>query len=237
MSKARSPAATAAIAVTGIAVVVTLLALGTWQVQRLAWKRELIAQVDARLEAKPVPAPIAVRPDDAYRRITATGVFAPGRDSFVQASTVRGPGWWVITPLRTAEGRFILINRGYVPARTAPPPASDQISVTGLLRLTEPGGGFLRSNDPAADRWYSRDVAAIAARRGLGASAPYFIDADADADASATIPNAPVAGLTVVRFPNNHLAYAITWFILAGMAIAGLIYWIAAARHGTDPHK
>ena len=226
----RSSGARAAIAAAWIVVIVGLLALGTWQVQRLTWKRNLIAQVDARLAAKPVQAPVTAGPEDSYRRVTATGVFERARESFVLASTVRGPGWWAITPLRTTDGRIILINRGYVPGRSAPPPASGTISVTGLLRLTEPGGGFLRSNDPAADRWYSRDVAAIAARRGLGATVPYFIDADA----TATTEKGPVGGLTIIRFPNNHLAYAITWFILAIMAVGGFIIWIKASRRGAE---
>ena len=231
MTTARRPVALIAIAGAWIVAILALLALGTWQVERLAWKRNLIAQVTTRLAAKPVPAPIAVGPEDAYRRVAAIGIFEPARDSFVQASTVRGPGWWVITPLHIADGRVILINRGYVPARTAPPPASGIVTVTGLLRLTEPGGGFLRSNDSAADRWYSRDVAAIAARRGLGITAPYFIDADA------TNATGPVGGLTVVRFGNNHLAYAITWFILAMMAVGGFIYWFAASRRGVEANE
>ena len=207
------------------------VALGVWQVERLAWKRNLISQVAARLAASPTPPPAIVGPQDAYRRVVAAGVFVSARDTFVQASTIRGPGWWIITPLRSTGDRFILINRGYVTVRSAPPPPTKRVTVTGLLRLTEPGGGFLRSNDPVADRWYSRDVAAIAARRGLGATAPYFIDADT-AEPGA---NAPVAGLTVVRFSNNHLVYAITWFILAVMAAGGLVYWIAASDHCSEP--
>lgn len=209
----------AAVAVAWIAAILGLVALGTWQVQRLAWKRDLIARVEARLAAPPAPAPAEARPDDAYRRVYATGRFDAGRDSFVQASTVRGPGWWVMTPLRTAGG-IILVNRGYVPSRAAPPPPSRQVTVSGLMRLTEPGGGFLRTNDPAADRFFSRDVAAIAARRGLGRTAPYFIDAGNSA------PGGPIGGLTIVRFPNNHLPYAITWYMLATMAAAGFIFWI-----------
>lgn len=210
-----------------IAAILGLVALGTWQVQRLAWKRGLIAQVDARLAAAAVPAPRSAGPDDAYRRIVATGRFVRA-DSFVQASTVRGPGWWVMTPLRTTNGQTILINRGYVATRSALPPPARPTTVTGLLRLTEPGGGFLRSNDPVADRWFSRDVAAIAARRGLGATAPYFIDSDGSARSGPA--GGPIGGLTVVRFPNNHLPYAITWYILAIMAAAGFIYWIRLDR-------
>jgi surfeit locus 1 family protein len=89
------------------------------------------------------------------------------------------------------------------------------------MRMTEPKGMLLRSNDPAADRWYSRDVAAIAEKRGVAGVAPFFIDADATPNAGGL----PVGGLTVLDFPNNHLVYAITWYVLAIM-VAGLLIYI-----------
>lgn len=214
----------AAFAIAWIAVIAGLFALGAWQVERLAWKRRLIAQVDARVAAPPTPAPPTAGPDDAYRRVSATGTFERDRDSFVQASTELGPGWWVLTPLRIRDGRVILVNRGYVPTRTTPATPDRPVTVVGLLRLSEPGGGFLHANDPAADRWYSRDVAAIARRRGLRATAPYFIDA------AQTAPGGPVGGLTVVSFPNNHLVYAVTWFALAVMAAAAFVRWARMER-------
>ncbi len=89
--------------------------------------------------------------------------------------------------------------------------------------MSEPKGGFLRSNDPAADRWYSRDVAAISAARGLTDTAPYFIDADATANPGGL----PVGGLTVIAFRNTHLVYALTWFALALMLT---VFTIRVAR-------
>jgi len=213
--------------IAGVAAIVALVMLGNWQVRRRAWKLDLIERVDARLKAAPVPAPRAAGKDDEYRRVVATGRYLTGKDTLVQASTVRGPGWWVLTPLSTAQGT-ILINRGYVPDRKAPTPAAGPVTVTGLLRLTEPGGGFLRSNDPSADRWHSRDVAAIARADGI-AAAPYFIDAAA---APRQRPGQPIGGLTVVSFHNNHLVYAITWYSLALMTAAALIYALRQPRSG-----
>ena len=95
------------------------------------------------------------------------GVFDHGRETLVQAVTDYGAGFWVLTPLRTTQGFTVLVNRGFVtPERRAPETRSGaQVggpqTVVGLLRVTEPGGGFLRANDPGAGRWYSRDVAAI----------------------------------------------------------------------------
>jgi surfeit locus 1 family protein len=232
----RSNAVLAFLLVIGGALFAGFVALGSWQVQRLFWKLDLIERVEARVHAEPVAPPDAsawARVDaahDEYRAVRITGEFLHEREALVQAVTERGPGFWVLTPLRTTDGHYLLINRGFVEADRRDPATrpQGQVSgttvVTGLLRLSEPGGGFLRDNDAAADRWYSRDVAAIAAARELPAQqvAPYFIDADASPNAGGW----PVGGLTIVKFHNSHLVYAITWFSLALMVIgAGVIVW------------
>ena len=211
-----------------------LCALGVWQVERRAWKLDLIKRVEARIHATPDAAP---GPDawpsisaaqDEYRRVTASGRFLNDRETLVQAVTDLGGGFWVLTPFQTTSGFTVLVNRGFTPpdrrapATRAEGQTSDETTITGLLRLTEPDGGFLRSNDPAGERWFSRDVTAIASARGITDVAPYFIDADGAANPGGL----PVGGLTVVRFNNNHLVYALTWFALAGMtALGGLLVW------------
>ena len=198
-------------------------ALGVWQLQRLAWKRDLIARVDARVHAAPVsPPPRSDWPTlDArateYRRVRLEGEFLHEQTTLVDALTELGPGSWVLTPLVTNDGT-VLVNRGFVPSdrRRNYERTEGIVTVVGLLRLTEPGGRWLRPNRPRDDAWYSRDVAAIAAARGLRDVAPYFVDAEAGAPASY-----PVGGLTVVQFRNMHLVYAVTWFVLAGLAAAG----------------
>jgi surfeit locus 1 family protein len=203
--------------------------LGAWQVARRAEKLALIEAVERRVHAPPVDAPgPAVWPQisfatDAYRQVRARGVFLHDRETLVQAATALGPGYWVMTPLRTDAGWTLLVDRGFVPAeqpgraaRRAGEPRGEVI-VAGLLRLSEPGGAFLHGNDPARDRWYSRDVAAIAAARGLGATAPYFLDAAA----APADPHQPRGGMTILAFPNDHLQYALTWFALMALAAFG----------------
>jgi surfeit locus 1 family protein len=219
--------------------VLVFLALGTWQVQRLFWKLDLIARVDARIHANAVPAPL---PDqwpqinqaaDEYRRVTVRGTFLHEKEALVQAVTERGPGFWVMTPLVTADRGTVLVNRGFVPMdrRDAAARQAGEIfgetDVTGLLRLPEPGGGFLRANDPGADRWYSRDVAAIATAKGLQTVASYFIDADATENPGGL----PIGGLTVVSFRNSHLVYAFTWYTLAAMSVGAIVYLLRQRRH------
>ncbi len=218
---------------------VMLIGLGIWQIERRTWKLELIARVNARVHAEPVPPPAreqwaAVnRGHDEYRRLTVAGTFENELESLVYASTVLGPGFWVMTPLRLSDGTTILINRGFVPLDKRDPSTrqavqlSGRVIVTGLMRMSEPKGSILRRNDPSADRWYSRDVSAIAGRQRLTDFAPYFVDADAISNPGGF----PVGGLTVVDFPNNHLVYAITWLTLAAMA-AGLAVMTSGAKLG-----
>lgn len=211
-------------------------ALGTWQLERRAWKLDLIARVDQRVHAPATEAPGpdrwagVNRADDEYRRVRATGTFLHDRETLVQASTELGSGYWVLTPLRMADGRVLLVNRGFVappqkdPAARGVQEPAGPVTVTGLLRLTEPHGALLRKNDPDAQRWYSRDVQAIARARGLGEVAPYFVDADAGA------PGPPRGGLTVISFPNNHMVYALTWYALALMVAGAAGYVIREQR-------
>lgn len=223
-----SPRAAIVLALLAAASFAGLVSLGIWQLHRLSWKLDLIARTERALAAAPVAAPgpsqwSRIGPADVYRRLRVEGEFRHDLETCTQAVTELGAGCWVMTPLRTREGWWLLVNRGFVePARReAATRASGQplgtVSVEGLLRLTEPEGGFLRSNDPTNGRWYSRDVAAIAKLHGLPAAevAPYFVDA------SATVEGGPVGGLTVVRFRNSHLVYALTWFGLALMVLGG----------------
>lgn len=238
---ARSPAALFGIVLAGLAALAALLALGTWQLQRRVRKLGLVDQVQRRVHAAPVapPAPGQWRQvtaaQDGYRHVQVGGLYAPGSEVLVQAVTRLGGGYWVMTPLRTDPGYVVLINRGFIPgdhsASADHRPPSGHVTVTGLLRLTEPKGGFLRANAPARNRWYSRDVTAISAARGLSPAAPYFIDAD-----DAPNPGGwPVGGLTVIQFPNSHLIYALTWYGLALLVAGGLARILRDAWRARTP--
>ena len=210
-------------------------ALGSWQVQRLQWKHALVARVDSRIHAAAVAAPPRAEwagvdaASAEYRRVFVEGSYLPGLDTRVDALTELGPGHWILSPLRTQGGDLVLVNRGFVPAdtrdRAAPVPAGP-VRVEGLLRLDEPRGRVLRANVPAQDRWFSRDPGAIAAARGLRGVAPWFIDAAYDATALAW----PRGGMTVVRFRDHHLQYALTWFALALMVAFAALRVLSGER-------
>jgi surfeit locus 1 family protein len=210
----------------------SLLALGTWQVERLSWKLDLIARVEARAHAQPVAAPLPAEwpalqdADYEYRRVSLSGEFLNDREMQVYTATDLGPGYWVMTPLTSDDGSVIIVNRGFVPTAKRDPATrpdsqiSGRTAVTGLMRVPETGGLFLRKNDPVNKRWYSRDVAEMAIAAGLNNVAPFYVDADATANPGGL----PLGGMTKLTFPNNHLSYAITWYILAAMVVAATWY-------------
>lgn len=218
------PVALAALAAFGV-----LVGLGVWQLQRLAWKESLIAQVEARIHRAPVPLPPEVDwaqidfARDEYRRVTVQGRFRHDLEVQVYALVDQepdgsgGPGYWVVTPLGLGDGSFVLVNRGFVPLdRKAPSTREDGqvegvVTVTGLLRLPEEAGLFTPANDAAGDSWYVRDPEAIGSAKGLVRVAPFLIDADATPNPGGL----PRGGLTRIVFPNRHLEYALTWFGLA----------------------
>lgn len=215
--------------------------LGTWQVKRLLWKQDLIARVDARVHAEPVPAPRAAEwprvaaDTHEYLRVRVRGTLLYDYTTRVQTTTALGIGFWLMTPLCTDDG-IVFVNRGFVPMRPgdlqlpAPPvagpapcaaAAGKPVEIAGLLRLPEPKGRILRENDPAGDRWYTRDIGPMAAKRGMPQAAPFFVDAPAGQEHPRDAREKPTGGLTVIAFPNNHLVYALTWFALAAMVAGG----------------
>lgn len=225
----------AVLAVAGIALFFAFISLGTWQVQRRAWKLDLIERVNERVHSQPVAVPTQVQwpqvqpSTHEYLAVQAQGQWMEGRSVLTQAVTELGAGFWLLTPLQQADGTQLLVNRGFVPTAqrkafaehiaAAPKDAAGDVrSIVGLLRFSEPKGGFMRENVPAEDRWHSRDVAAIAQAKALNQVAPFFVDQGLPGQ-QATAQTWPRPGLTVIQFTNTHAVYALTWYGLALMVV------------------
>lgn len=200
--------------------------LGNWQIRRLEWKQGLIAAVDARAFGDPVDLPAQFDPDlHSYLRVSVDGDFLDVAPILVKAVTEIGPGHWVMSPLRTNAG-VLWVNRGFVPPNLKDPTqwTAPLTPVTGLLRPDAPDGTLMERNRPDTDRWVSRDTQAMSAARGLDGTLPYFVDADPQAVSG----NWPRGGLTVISFRNPHLAYALTWYAMATLFVAALVYVVRA---------
>lgn len=221
---------------------IILLNLGYWQVDRKAWKEDLIAQVEEGLAAAPVLAPgpsewrdLDFRRD--YQRVELTGHFVHGAAYYFTSlskanGSFDGPGLMVYNPFQTTEGWLVFVNRGFLPQNlteeqknelsSAP---TEKMKITGLLRLSEkPNWTTLKSDDLI---WFSRDTEAMGQALKLEAAklAPYSIDLEA----SFTPPTGlPQAGETIVQFKNDHLGYALTWFGLAATLIGVYLTYAAS---------
>jgi surfeit locus 1 family protein len=218
-----------------------LVSLGIWQLQRLAWKEGLIAEIEARANAAPQPLPpIAewpkLRPEDyEYRHVAVNGTFEHGEEALVfrpsGGSAGKQAGYHVLTPLRLKLGGTVIVNRGFVPLDRKEQSArlagliQGETTVTGLMRQPEGRNFFTPADDPAAGTYFTRDPGLIAKHFGLANAAPFSIDADAT-----QIPGDwPKGGATERNLPNNHFSYALTWFGLA-LALIGVFAAFAWQR-------
>lgn len=247
----RSPAArpgflvvTLALAALAIAV---LLALGTWQVQRLHWKEGLLAAISERISLAPadlaaIERQFAESRDVEYRPMRASGEFIHAGERHFLATWKGQSGFHIYAPLRLDDGRILFVNRGFVPydrkdAATRPQSQpGGEMEIVGLARnpLMEKPSFIVPDNDPGANVFYWKDLAAMAASAGLPEGAeilPFFLDAG-DAPNEGGL---PVGGVTLIDLPNSHLQYAVTWYGLA-LALAGvLIVWLVRQRRPAGP--
>lgn len=203
-----------------------LLSLGTWQVQRLHWKEALIADIEARRHADPLDvagleAVLRDGGDVDYRAARAEGRYLNDRERHFLATFDGEAGFYVYAPLALADGRYLFVNRGFVPydlkeAATRPEGVlqGEQV-VSGLARARLSGkpGFMVPDNDEAKNIFYWKDLDRMAASVGLPENAvlPFFLDADAT-----PVPGGlPRGGVTQIDLPNSHLQYAVTWYGLA----------------------
>ncbi len=247
-SAARGPRKGLALACGAVAFLI-LIGLGTWQVQRLHWKEGLLHTIDTRMHSAPLPLDAVERKfaetgDVDYVPVTVTGTFLHGGERDFFATWEGALGFNVYTPLKLDDGRFVLVNRGFVPYDMKDPSTRRQgevpgtVTVTGLARNPLPAkpSMMLPDNEPAKNIFFWKDRDVMAATAGLPAGArivPFFIDADKTPNPGGL----PIGGVTIVDLPNNHLQYAVTWYGLAA-ALAGVLFswlWRQGRPERSDP--
>ncbi len=226
-----------------------LSGLGFWQLQRLHWKEALLAQISSRIDAPAVPLPpreawASLNPDDYdYRHVVLRGIFDHAKESYLFRASATGaagdgPGYEVLTPLELRDGGVVIANRGFVPAELKDPArrAAGQIAgettITGLMRRPETRNSFTPADEPQENLWFTRDPSALAAHWGLDGVAPFSIDADAAENPGGW----PKGGATVLKIPNNHLSYALTWFALAATLAAVSLVFMARGGKNAPAH-
>jgi surfeit locus 1 family protein len=214
-----------------LAVIGFLVGLGLWQLDRRVWKEGVIAQIEARAKAEPLILDAALAeaarsgsPD--YLRLTLSGRYHHDMERHYYMPSQGTPGWRVITPLETGDGRFVLVDRGFVPDRLKQPAARPEgqtegpVTLTGLARQPGSQGLFSPDNQPDANQWFWRDLPGMAGSvLPQGADiVPFFIEAEESGEGGW-----PRGGESDLALPNNHLQYALTWFGLA-IVLTGLYF-------------
>ena len=223
---------------------VVLVALGTWQLERKAWKEALIDTLSQRLAAAPGNLPAtrewsALDPaHDEFRRVRFAAELLHDQEALVYTTgsalrpDVSGPGYWVFTPARLPGGGLIVINRGFVPegrqntsTRTEGRVAGT-VTVIGALRWPEPRGWFAPTDEPQRNLWFARDHLAIAAAKNWRDVAPFYVEQEAPAPPGGF----PKPGPLSVKLRNDHLQYALTWYGLALVLVAVFVAWVISRR-------
>ena len=226
-----------------LAATAVLVSLGVWQVHRLAWKEALIAEVEARRHGSPISLDEMIARwketgDVDYWPVTVTGSFDHSREVYFYNTFKGGVGWDVFVPLTLADGRKLIVDRGFVPDQMRDPTSrpegqiAGEVTVIGLARdpKFEKPNSFVPDNRPDKREFYWKEFPAMATTMGLKTDdtlVPFVLDAG-----PSEIPGGyPVGGTTLIEFPNNHLQYAITWFGLAAACLGvGFFFLYSRAR-------
>lgn len=216
-----------------------LIALGTWQIQRKSWKEGLIAALTERLAAPPsaLPAPRSWasldQAHDEYRRVKFSATFDHGKEATVYAAAsafrpdVTGRGYWIFTPVRLADGSFVIVNRGFVSeahkdaASRADGQIAGPVEIVGAIRWPDPRNWFSPADDAAHNLWFARDPKAIAAAKGINRVAPFYVEQESPVPPGGL----PQPGKLVMQLRNEHLQYAVTWYGLALVLVVVFASW------------
>jgi cytochrome oxidase assembly protein ShyY1 len=220
----------------GIAV---LIGLGLWQLERKAWKEGLIAALEQRLAAAPVALPLPAQwphldpAAEEFRRVTFRATFLHAQETLLYSagsplrSDVSGPGYWVFTPARLADGRIVVVDRGFVPetakdpARRAAGQTAEPVTVIGALRWPEAPSWFVPDRATGDGLWLRRDHLRMAQTLGWGPVAPFYVAQEAPMPAGGL----PRPGPLSATLRNPHLHYALTWFGLAAVLAIIFVVW------------
>ena len=209
-------------------VVSILIVLGTWQLLRLEWKTELIASLNQRINLSPVQ--LADKIDNPeywrYRPVQVSGVFDHAKEIHIMAySKLEKQGYLIITPLIRDDGSAVFVSRGWVPmdkkdaATRTQGQIEGRVTITGLARPAWKQGWLVPNNDLQRNLWFWGDINAMAVFAGQQNYLPIFVEAGQTVNAGGL----PIGGQSVTRLSNDHLSYAITWYLLA---LAGVVIWL-----------
>ncbi|KAJ3985214.1 mitochondrial protein required for respiration [Lentinula detonsa] len=206
--------------------------LGTWQIQRLKWKVNLIDELEEKLQLAPLILPrrinLSVIPEFVFRKVLIRGKWDHEHTMLLVPRVREGVhGAHVVTPLVRKNGTTILVDRGFVSNdyvdNMSFTKEEGEVEVLGMLRTAQVRNRFTPDNLPEERKWYWNDVDGMAAYAGGEDNnvQPVFVEkifqghaGDADYCVSRGI---PVGRAATVDLRNAHLSYVLTWFGLSAL--------------------
>lgn len=196
-----------------------LIWLGVWQLQRMEWKEGLLDNIRAGIEADPVPLPAQIDPSMKYLPVEVSGITTGDEIHALSSTKEQGGGFQVISGFVTDDGRRIMVDRGFIPQElrhAERPPV--RLTIRGNLHWPDEKGSATPDPNLTENIWFARDVPAMAE---LLDTQPVLVVANfvqGNAQGAEPIP------VAVEGIPNNHLSYALQWFMIAavwaGMTVA-----------------
>lgn len=210
----------------GILGTVVLVSLGTWQVQRMAWKADVIAEINARIASDPVALPDPIDLErDKYLPVAVTGTITEEEIHLLASTRDAGAVYRLVSAFETEGGRRIMIDRGWI--KTADKDASrpaHAVDVIGNLHWPDERDSFTPANDVDSNIWFARDVDQMAE---VLNTEPVLLIVRQDSDKGAIATPLPV---DTAALPNNHLEYVLTWYGLAIVWVAMTLYYLRRMR-------
>ncbi|HVT53725.1 MAG TPA: SURF1 family protein [Dongiaceae bacterium] len=219
-----------------VPMILIMIGLSVWQVQRLHWKEGLIAERVARTTAAPVALPPAGSDLTAleFHRVLLSGSYDNAHEFYLAARSQNGNvGYWIVTPFKTKAGEIVLVNRGWVPVEKKLPDARKEGQVEGdtqldgVIRLPQVQVFFQPDNEPQKNVWFYLAPTEMVAASGIPARTDLYLDAGPEPNPGGF----PIGGQTRIDLPNDHLQYAITWALLAiALAVIYVVYHLKLER-------
>ncbi len=209
---------------------IVLFLLGSWQIQRLSWKSELISNYNINFSKDPISVDELLHKNEEkkFRRVVISGKYDHENEIQIIGKTYEGnAGFHIITPFILTNNEIIYVNRGWVPKKYVDRNKREftlfegNTKVIGLVRLPQKKGYFVPENEPHNGFWFTIKPDEFNSHLEISADTNYYID-ELNIDGKLKLPM-PANGK--IQIPNNHLQYAITWYSLAIGLLLVYIAW------------
>jgi len=197
--------------------IILFCTLGSWQLYRLQWKKDLINQISIGLNSNPIQFSQKIKKN--YQRVSLNGKYDFSNQIYLYSLNDKGqPGFDVITPYTTLRNENVLVNRGWIKKGLKNNSEINNVSnnIVGMIRLNKRKNIFTPENDVLKNLWFYINIEEVEKFTGkkFGKFIVYLEDETT---------KTPKPKKITIDVPNNHLKYAITWY---SISISILFYYL-----------